>query len=378
VSHSTSLSEFATRLREFIRLGGTQPGVGNDQGFQALALDLFRLQYQQNLTYRRFCQGRVVEPGQVQDWREIPAIPTAAFKEADLSCLPPPQRKLVFFSSGTTEQRPSRHFHNDASLEIYEASLMPWFTGHVLADSVGKPRLLMLTPPPALASNSSLVHMFETIRRQFDRDGEAAFAGTVAENQSWMVDRKRAMERLCGAVADGRPLLVLGTAFSFVDLLDHLEEKNVSMLLPPGSLALETGGYKNRSRSLPKAELYSLISKRLGIPEAGIVSEYGMSELSSQAYDHAISSRHERGSPLRRFKFPPWARVQIISPENGAEVGEGETGLIRIFDLANVYSVMAVQTQDLGIRRADCFELIGRAVAAEPRGCSLLAAHSPA
>ena len=74
------------------------------------------------------------------------------------------------------------------------------------------------------------------------------------------------------------------------------------------------------------------------------------------------------------FHFPPWARVQIISPETGREVGEGETGLIRVLDLANVYSVMAIQTEDLGIRRGDGFTLAGRAVSAEPRGCSLQAA----
>ena len=80
-------------------------------------------------------------------------------------------------------------------------------------------------------------------------------------------------------------------------------------------------------------------------------------------------------SPVtRHFSFPPWARVQIISPETGREVGEGETGLIRVFDLANVFSVMAIQTEDLGVRRGDGFELIGRAQQAEPRGCSLMTA----
>ena len=74
----------------------------------------------------------------------------------------------------------------------------------------------------------------------------------------------------------------------------------------------------------------------------------------------------------RHFYFPPWARVQITSPETGREVAEGETGIIRIFDLANVFSVAAIQTEDLGIRRGAGFELIGRAQMAEPRGCSLM------
>ncbi len=147
---------------------------------------------------------------------------------------------------------------------------------------------------------------------------------------------------------------------------------------------METGGYKNRSRSMPKAELHALITKHLGVPRANIICEYGMSELSSQAY--AVTSdkwpvtskdgaaTHHSSLVTHHFQFPPWARVQIISPETGREVAEGETGLIRIFDLANVFSVAAIQTEDLGIRRGDDFELIGRAQLAEPRGCSLMAA----
>jgi hypothetical protein len=132
---------------------------------------------------------------------------------------------------------------------------------------------------------------------------------------------------------------------------------------------METGGYKNRSRSLPKARLHFLLTELLGVPRENIICEYGMSELSSQAYDT---------NPERSFHFPPWAHVQIISPETGCEVADGETGLIRIFDLANVFSVAAIQTEDLGIRRTlawgDGFELIGRAALAEARGCSLMTA----
>ena len=187
-----------------------------------------------------------------------------------------------------------------------------------------------------------------------------------------MLDTEAALEQLSGAGVSGQPLLMLGTAFSFVHLLDHLAERGLSFELPSGSCVLETGGYKGRSRVLPQAALHALISQRLGIPADHIVCEYGMSELSSQAYDCAVSLSRNTQHATRTFRFPPWARVQIISPETGREVGEGETGLIRVFDLANVYSVMAIQTEDLGVRRGDGFALVGRAVLAEPRGCSLL------
>src|SRR5438309_1973682 len=113
------------------------------------------------------------------------------------------------------------------------------------------------------------------------------------------------------------------------------------------SRVMETGGYKGRSRELPKMELHRLISGGLGISPESIVCEYGMSELSSQAYDHIAGL----AGVERSFQFPPWVRVTMVSPETAQEVGVGETGLIRVVDLANVASVIAVQTEDLAIRR---------------------------
>ena len=129
---------------------------------------------------------------------------------------------------------------------------------------------------------------------------------------------------------------------------------------------METGGYKGRSREMPKAELHALISKKLRVPTDWIVCEYGMCELGSQAYDTIVGNGLER-----RFRFPSWARAQIVNANTGVEVNEGEAGLLRIFDLTNVRSVVGVQTQDLAIRRGDGFELIGRVTKANPRGCSL-------
>ena len=223
--------------------------------------------------------------------------------------------------------------------------------------------------------------MFETVRSRVCESADHSFFGTVAADGSWTFDYAAALAALSpkSQTQDPRPYLLLGPAFSFVHLLDFLEEKNLRFNLPAGSRVMETGGYKNRSRSMPKAELHQFITERLGVPPSYIICEYGMSELSSQAYD---SATHPPSSILhhRVFQFPAWARAQIISPETGHEVADGETGLIRVFDLANVFSIMAIQTEDLAIRRGDGFELIGRATLAEPRGCSLMshsAIHNP-
>ena len=115
-----------------------------------------------------------------------------------------------------------------------------------------------------------------------------------------------------------------------------------------------------------------MIVERLGVPADHIICEYGMSELSSQAYDAAIPTLPDMAQPARVFQFPSWARVRIVSPETGVEVTDGEAGLIQVFDLANVWSVLAVQTEDLAIRRGRGFELLGRSAEAGQRGCSLM------
>jgi hypothetical protein len=445
---TTELSNFAARLREFILSEGRVPRGPDSElqsrdgdsynsplrDFNSLALELFALQFKHNAAYRKICEARRLTPGIVEHWTQIPAVPTSAFKELDLTCLAPAERTTVFHSSGTTEQKPSRHFHNAESLAVYEASLWSGFqasvaigapnsdsacfqSGIVRADSdqpslrsfgaagIGAPsarqfQLLSLTPPSAQAPHSSLVHMFETVQQKLNAP-ESAFAGQIDTDDSWTLDFDAVLAMLNSSLVTRHSSLLLGTAFSFVHLLDFLAEQDLRFQLPAGSRVMETGGYKNRSRSMPKTELHQLITERLGIPSSHIICEYGMSELSSQAYDgieagvrpspgaatlnmRASSCFQESpgASPLLRpgrahsgssiFRFPPWARVQIISPETGREVADGETGLIRVFDLANVFSVMAIQTEDLGIRRDEHFELIGRAQLAEPRGCSLM------
>jgi hypothetical protein len=331
-----------------------------DRDFNELALELFALQFTHNPAYRKICEARRLTPDKVEHWTQAPFVPTAAFKELELSSIPPQERTAVFHSSGTTEQIPSRHFHSAESMKVYETSLWTWFSQNALAAGV-KYDLIVLTPPPAQVPHSSLVHMFETVRHRLGAVDPVYF-GKVDAGGAWVLD----FDTVLAAMENSQnPKLILGAAFSFVHSLDYLAEKNLRLRLPEQSRVMETGGYKNRSRTMPKCELHSLIARHLGIGCENIICEYGMSELSSQAYDT---------NPERQFRFPPWTRMQIISPETGHEVADGETGLIRIFDLANVFSVAPIQTEDLGVRRGEGFELIGRAALAEARGCSLMTA----
>jgi hypothetical protein len=373
-----SFADFAARLREFISLSvaGTpdadaKAAQRDAETFNQLALELFSLQFDHIPPYRQLCDARSVSPASIAQWWQIPAIPATAFKEIELSCLPPAERSRVFYSSGTTAERPSRHYHNATSLAIYEASLLPWFQAHLLDASQELWPMICLAPPAATAPHSSLAYMFQAV---CDRCGspDSAFVGTVAREGGWELDPDAALNALRAAVSRNQPVIALGTAFSLVHLFDCLAARQLQFTLPPGSRVMETGGYKGRSRTMSREQLYSLISSRLGVPPARIISEYGMSELSSQAYDHNAALA-AGSSPLRAFHFPPWVRVQLISPETGLNVVPGESGLLRIFDLANVYSVMAIQTEDLATGCGHGFLLLGRAPRAEPRGCSLMA-----
>lgn len=317
-----SFDEIEREVRAFMR-GGPDSAI-----FNSLAEKLFQLQLAHNPAYARF----VAHAGER-------AIPTSAFKELELTSLRREERTRVFFSSGTTRKDRGCHFHSRRSLAVYEESALRWFSANF---SEPVPERMFLTPPPALAPNSSLVRMFATIGGRF--------IGELDSEGAWIPGNFEPPQQ---------PIALMGTAFLFVHLLDALREP---VKLPEGSWVLETGGYKGRSREVPKAELRQLIAEKLGVPADRIFGEYGMSELSSQGYDRANG----------RFRFPHWARVEIISPSTGRVAPRGERGLIRVWDLANIWSVMAVQTEDIGIDHGDGIELCGRAPAAEARGCSLM------
>jgi hypothetical protein len=349
----------SSQVRSFMSRSLTPDFPAGEEEFNRLALEVFAFQRERVAVYRELCERRKAGPDSIQHWCQIPALPTSVFKAYEVSSIPAVERARVFHSSGTTGQIPSRHFHSVESLSVYEASLLPWFQNHFFAAQPAPMKLLLLTPE--VAPHSSLVHMLTTVRRHFGAP-DSLFTGRLENDGAWNLDLEQTLAAVREAVRENRPLGILGTAFSFVQLLDHLQSAAKRFALPKGSRIMETGGYKGRTRIVPKVQLRKMLAKFLGVPPAQILAEYGMSELSSQAYDDASGV----------FHFPPWARISVISPETGAVLGEGETGLLRVFDLANIASIMSVQTEDLAMRRGDAFELLGRAATAEPRGCSLL------
>lgn len=346
------------------RLTVAPPPLPSD-AFSEIALNLFQLQFEHIPPYRQYCLALQRTPDSVQIINDIPPLPTSAFKEFQLTSLPPTEHHHVFHSSGTTSSETSQHFHSSSSLAHYQNLVLPWFKHHLLPD-LQKITFLNLMPDSQQTPHSSLASMMESTIRNFGTTNSQTL-GSVDSNQLWQLNPNEITSNLLHQCDAGEPCLVSGTAFGFVELLDHLADNQIRLSLPAGSRVMETGGYKGRTRQLPKATLHSLITRHLGVPSSHIVSEYGMCELSSQAYDRIVGT-----TATRQFRFPPWCQARVVEPGTNHPPAPGEPGLITLLDLANVRSIMAIQTGDLGIGDANGFEILGRATGTINRGCSLL------
>lgn len=303
-------------------------------------------------------------------------LPIAAFKELDITVLESEARVGWFESSGTTSDRKSRHYHNLRTLALYEQSVLGSFIPHLFPEAAQTGRCpqmaaLSLIPTPGLAPHSSLARMMATALEWMGAESVCAGA-SVDRHGTWVFDFDAIARWLAERSGENLPVALFGTAFGFVLLADHLAGGGVGFTLPPGSRVMETGGYKGRSRVVSKSELHLMISRALGVPASRIVTEYGMCELGSQAYDHVAGEPSSVAPEERIFHFPPWAWVRCLSPETLGEVGEGEPGLIEVTDLANAGSSVAILTEDLGMRRGDGFQFLGRREEAGRRGCSLM------
>jgi len=224
-----------------------------------------------------------------------------------------------------------------------------------------------LAPSPDEAPDSSLTHMFDVLRRE---EGASSSAFHLHEGHLTVEAFAEALGR---AQREKTPSLIAGTSFAFVHFLDATRADPDRWRLPEGSRVMETGGFKGRSRSVPREALRQEIADRFGLIERDVVNQYGMTELGSQFYDSTLI---DRTGPRRKLA-PPWARVRLVDPESGRDVDPGETGMIVIHDLANSGSIAAIQTADLGRavldeqERTIGFDVLGREAGAEARGCSI-------
>ena len=325
--------------------------------FENTALDVYVYQFERNQPYRRFCRSLGKTPDSVKQWSEIPALPTAAFKEAILTTAPPHH---VFETSGTTGKT-KRGCHYLPELALYQAAWVGPFQTHVLPDT-DRARILSLIPGSSSLPRSSLSFMASEILDRFGSEESGVFMDLGG------LDRSGLDTAVQKAVSAGEPVLILGTAFALVEWLDTLSASGNACALPAGSRIMDTGGFKARSREVTRSELHDLYRSCLGVPESHVVGEYGMTELCSQFYERTLL---DSGTRTGTYFGPPWTRTLVLDPGTLQPVGPGEAGLLAHWDLANAWSVLAVLTEDLGLQEGDGFRVLGRAGGAELRGCSL-------
>jgi hypothetical protein len=342
-------------------IGGTDRSA---PGFERLALDLFAYQYAHNEPYRRYCNRSGRGPESVATWRDVPPVPTSVFAATRLACFAADRTVLTFVSSGTTSAgaRPSTHELDTG--ELYDASLLAHFRSRVLPDAATM-RLVALAPPFEEMPQSSLSYMLSKISSVF---------GTPADGFFVRNDRLD-FDAASAALQDGvDPVVVFGTAFAFVHFFDACRRRKVRFSLPAGSRVVETGGFKGKSREVPREALYRDFIELLGLPRTLCLSEYGMCELGSQWYDANLDDYFTGRSPRNDVKVGPhWAKALIVDPLTAVPVRSGDVGLIQLFDLSNRGSVAAVLTADLGREHDGGFEHLGRFAGAPPKGCSIAA-----
>jgi hypothetical protein len=344
-------------VREFI-------GAPDPDRFPELALALFRFQYEGNAPYRRFCDRRGLTPANVTDWIEIPAVPVSAFKRAELVVSGLPEGS-VFVTSGTTEGAGQRGRHHVPDPSIYRAAALAHFARCVLPDGT-RPHFLVLAPSLADQPQSSLCQMIEWLAQSFASGTPEYFVAGGEVLAEALARRLRECE------SPREPALLIGLTYAFIRFIDRCQASDSRFRLPYASRIVDTGGTKGKSRSLSRNGLLRAFWDYFGVPGYYVANEYGMTEMCSQFYDDSIES-HFAGRKRERAKIaPPWVRTQVVSPQTLEPVARGERGLLRHFDLANVGSVAALQTEDVGIEVGEGFEVVGRASGAEARGCALL------
>jgi Acyl-protein synthetase, LuxE len=319
---------------------------------ERLAVRLFRWQYARNTPLARIADA-ALDGRSVTSIDDIPAVPTDAFKVARVACFERDREVRVFRTSGTT--RDTRGLHAFEDLALYERAAVSAAKRWLLP--AASYRFALLAEDERDAPDSSLSFMLARFAERWNPADEAFCI------RRGVLDVARVRRLIEGASHDGVPVALLGAAYGFVHLLDAMGDARVS--LPPDSVVMPTGGFKGRSREVEPEAFYAMIQARFGVTRAQIVGEYGMTELSSQAYE-----AHREGCAPGVFRAPPWMHVTAVDPESLARVAEDEVGILRVVDLANVGSAVAIQTSDLGRITAQGFEVLGRAPGATPRGCS--------
>lgn len=316
--------------------------ITTDTGFEKLALDTFYYQAKYSEVYKEFLAIRKIIPEKIKQVSEIPFLPVSFFKTHEITTCSK-KTEIIFSSSGTTKENTSRHFVSD--VEFYTKSVLTGFQR--VYGNVEDYCILALLPSYLEREDSSLVYMVKELINKSKCDD----SGFFLNNHHDLCDILKKHTK------SDQKVLLLGVSFALLDLAEKFP-----MALPENIIVMETGGMKGRRKEITREELHNILCKQFA--KKNIHSEYGMTELLSQAYS--------QGQGV--FNCPPWMRViirDLYDPYSSLE--NGKTGGINVIDLANKNSCSFIETQDIGKVYSDgSFEVLGRSEGSQIRGCNLL------
>ena len=315
--------------------------ISNQKQFEKIALKVFRFQYENNIVYNEFCSYLSINPQKVKSLYQIPFLPIQFFKSHQVVSNTNPIQE-TFTSSGTTGIHTSKHLVTDIGL--YEESYRKGFSQFYgnIEDYV----ILALLPSYLEREGSSLIYMVNDLIR-LSNNSESGF---YLHNHDALIEKLNALDQL------GQNVILIGVTFALLDLI----EKQKFQL--KHTIIMETGGMKGRRKEMIREELHQQLCEGFGV--SSIHSEYGMTELLSQAYS--------LGNGV--FECPSWMHILIRDTEDALTyIDNGKTGGINVIDLANINSCSFIATQDLGKKNPNTtFEVLGRFDNSDIRGCNLM------
>lgn len=315
--------------------------ISSPEEFQQKALEVFNFQYQNNSLYRQFCKLLKKEPVQVKNLKDIPFLPIEFFKKHEVLS----SRKIseaIFTSSGTTGQQTSKHVVTDISLyvESFRRGFQKFY------GNVEEYAILALLPSYLERRGSSLIYMVDDLIKSSKNSHSGFYLNEThsLKNKIELLENRK------------QKSLLIGVSFALLDFVEQFQFKLKH------TTVMETGGMKGRRKEMIRTELHQILKEGFSVEK--IHSEYGMTELLSQAYSS--------GDGI--FDCPPWMKILIRDPEDALHLlPEGKSGGVNIIDLANVNSCSFIATQDLGKNvGAGKTEILGRFDTSDIRGCNLL------
>ena len=315
--------------------------ISGPSDFEKKVLEIFKFQFENNLVYRSFCDLLCKHPSEIKDLKDIPFLPIDFFKSHEIK-ISSKKTSKIFTSSGTTGSNLSKHYVTD--LDLYEKSFMNCFKAFY--GDINDYTILGLLPSYLERNNSSLVYMVNKMIEQ----------SKFPESRFYLEEIDELKETILNLEKEKRKTILIGVSYALLDLIEY-HKFNLNH-----TIIMETGGMKGKRKELIKSELHKLLKNGFGVNN--IHSEYGMTELLSQAYSKKNGL----------FSTPPWMKILIRDTEDPQSILPlAKTGGINIIDLANINSCPFIATMDLGKLHEDGqFEVLGRFDQSDIRGCNLM------